>query len=210
MGVHWKDWCWSWNSNTLATSFGNSLMKSWLIGKDPDAGKDWGQEKGMTEDEIVGWRHWLNGHGFWWTPGVGDGQGGLACCNSWGYKEMDMTELLNWTEIGRERDQEEKHLYILLGALLDVLKNIFGLQRVFCFLVFFLSLQVKQSFVKAVSSLSNWMILNKPLISLGPHLKNGDYINSYFCFMMLVRGSKWDKAMKNYFKLHIIVRLILI
>ena len=73
--------------------------KSWLIWKDPDAGKDWGQEeKGMTDDEMVGWHHRLNGHGFGWTLGVGDGQGGLACCSSWGYKELDMTERLNWTE----------------------------------------------------------------------------------------------------------------
>ena len=55
-------------------------------------------EKGMTEDEMVGWHHWLNGHGFGWTPGVGDGQGGLACCDSWGCKESDTTERLNWTE----------------------------------------------------------------------------------------------------------------
>ena len=67
--------------------------KNWLIWKDPDAGKDWGQEeKGMTEDEMVGWYHWLNGHGFGWTPGVGDGQGSLACCSSWGLKESDTTE----------------------------------------------------------------------------------------------------------------------
>ena len=73
--------------------------KSWLIGKDLDAGKDWGQEeKGTTEDEMVGWRHWLNGHGFGWTLGVGDGQGGLVCCDSWGHKESDMTEQLNWTD----------------------------------------------------------------------------------------------------------------
>ena len=73
--------------------------KSWLIRKDPDAGKDWGQEeKGMTEDEMVGWHHWLNGHEFGWTLGVGDGQGGLACCSSWGHKESDTTERLNWTE----------------------------------------------------------------------------------------------------------------
>ena len=72
--------------------------KSWLIGKDPDAGKDWGQETGTTEDEMVGWHHWLNGHGFGWTAGVGDGQGGLACCHSWGRKESDTTEQLNWTE----------------------------------------------------------------------------------------------------------------
>ena len=75
-------------------------VKNWLIGKDPDAGKDWGQEeKGTTEDEMVGWHHRHNGHGFGWTPGVGDGQGGLACCNSWGCKESDTTEQLNWTEL---------------------------------------------------------------------------------------------------------------
>ena len=79
--------------------FGHLITKSWLIWKDPDAGKDWGQEeKGMTEDEMVRWHHWLNGHGFEWTPGVGDEQGGLACCGSWGHKESDMTEWLNWTE----------------------------------------------------------------------------------------------------------------
>ena len=74
--------------------------ESWLIWKDPDAEKDWGQEeKGMTEDEMVGWHLRLNGHGFGWTLGVGDGQGGLVCCSSWGHKESDTTEQLNWTEI---------------------------------------------------------------------------------------------------------------
>ena len=74
-------------------------VKSWLIWKDPDAGKDWGQEeKGMIEDEMVGWHHWLNGDEFGKTLGVDYGQGGLACCNSWGHKESDMTEWLNWTE----------------------------------------------------------------------------------------------------------------
>ena len=73
--------------------------KSWLIWKDPDAGKDWGQEKGTTEDEMVGWHHRLNGHGFGWTPGVGDGQGGLVCCSSQGRKESDTTEQVNWTEL---------------------------------------------------------------------------------------------------------------
>ena len=72
--------------------------KSWLIGKDPDAGKDWGQEeKGMTEDEMAGWHHRHNGHGFGWTPGVGDGQEVLACHSSWGHKESDTTVRLNWT-----------------------------------------------------------------------------------------------------------------
>ena len=74
--------------------------KSWLIWEDPDAGKDWRQEeKGMTEDEMVGWHHRLNGHESEWIPGVGDGQGGLACCDSWGRKESDMTERLDWTEL---------------------------------------------------------------------------------------------------------------
>ena len=74
--------------------------KSWLIGKDPDAGRDWGQEKkGTTEDEMAGWHHWLDGCEFGWTLGVGDGQGGLAWCDSWGHKESDMTERLNWTEM---------------------------------------------------------------------------------------------------------------
>ena len=74
--------------------------KSWLIGKNSDAGTVWGQEeKGTTEDEMAGWHHQLDGHEFEWTPGVGDGQGGLACCDSWGCKESDMTEWLNWTEL---------------------------------------------------------------------------------------------------------------
>ena len=73
--------------------------KSWLIGKDADAGRDWGQEEKRTaEDEMAGWHHWLNGREFEWTPVVGDGQGGLACCDSWGRKESDTTERLNWTD----------------------------------------------------------------------------------------------------------------
>ena len=74
-------------------------VKIWLIGKDSDAGRDWGQEeKRMTEDEMAGCHHWLDGHESEWTPGVGDGQGGLACCDSWGRKELDTTEWLNWTD----------------------------------------------------------------------------------------------------------------
>ena len=73
--------------------------KSWLIGKDSDAGRDWRQEeKGATEHEMAGWHHQPDGREFEWTPGVGDGQGGLACCDSWGRKDLDMTERLNWTE----------------------------------------------------------------------------------------------------------------
>ena len=74
-------------------------VKSWPIWKDPDARKDWRwEEKETTEDEMVGWRHWLDGRESEWTPGVGDGRGGLACCDSWGCKESDTTERLNWTE----------------------------------------------------------------------------------------------------------------
>ena len=74
-------------------------VKNWLVGKDPDARKDCRQEeKGMREDEMVGWHHRLNGHGFGWTSGVGDGQGGLACYSPWGLKESDKKERLNWTE----------------------------------------------------------------------------------------------------------------
>ena len=74
--------------------------KNWLIWKDSEAGKDWRwEEKGIIEDEMVGWHHWLNGHEFEETPGVGEGQGGLACCSSRGCKESDTTEQLNWTEL---------------------------------------------------------------------------------------------------------------
>ena len=82
-------------SNLKLQYFGH-LMPKRLIGKDPDAGRDWGQEeKGTTEDEMAGWHHLFDGHGFGETSGVGDGQGGLACCDSWGSKESDTTERLN-------------------------------------------------------------------------------------------------------------------
>ena len=85
-------------------------VKNWLIGKDPDAGKDWGQEeKGTTENEMVGWHHQLDGHESGWTLGVGDGQGGLVCCGSWGCKESDMTERLNWTELNKYRERCSFH-----------------------------------------------------------------------------------------------------
>ena len=112
--------------------------KSWLIGKDPDAGKDWGQEeKGTTEDEMVGWYHRLSGHGFGWTLGVGDGQGGLACCSSWGCKELDMTEQLNWSRGGgrlggwgererereRVREKETKSITVTKLPIYSLVKN---------------------------------------------------------------------------------------
>ena len=82
----------------LKLQYFGHLMQRINIGKDLDAGKDWRQEeKGRTENEMVGWHHRLNGHEFEQTLGVGDGQGSLACCSPWGHKELDMTEQLNWT-----------------------------------------------------------------------------------------------------------------
>ena len=72
----------------------DSLEKTLILGAIEE-----GEEKGTTEDEMVGWHHWLDGHEFRWTPGVGDGQGGLAFCGSWGHKDSDTTEQLNWTEL---------------------------------------------------------------------------------------------------------------
>ena len=110
-----------------------SHVKSWLIGKDPNAGRDCGQqEKRTTEDEMAGWHHWLDGHEFKYTSGVGE-QETLACCNSWGRKELDMTERLNWTELkaldhpqGKESDTNE-WLNWLTDRLTDWLKALPGL-----------------------------------------------------------------------------------
>ena len=93
LNIH-GDWFWSWNANTLATW----CKELTHLGKDPDAGKDWGQEeKGTTEDEMVGWHHWLKGHEFEQALGVGDGQGSLACYSPWSCKDLDTTEL-NWID----------------------------------------------------------------------------------------------------------------
>ena len=106
-------------------------VKSWLIGKDSDAGRDWGQEeKGTTEDEMAGWDHWLDGREFEWTPGVGDGQGGLACCDSSGCKELDTTEWLNWTEL----NWRWLHFKILMGVSLSFASWSFLIKPV-CFLL---------------------------------------------------------------------------
>ena len=121
------DQCWMFIAGTDAEAETPILWlpdtKNGLIGKDPDAGKDWRQkEKGMTEDEMVGWHHWLNGHGFGWTPGVGDGQGSLACCSPWGCKESDMSERLNWLVKTRplepDRLEGEFHMCHLLTGWL--------------------------------------------------------------------------------------------
>ena len=79
-------------------------VKNCLVRKDPDAGKNWRQEeKGATEDGMLGWHHWLKGHEFDQAPGVDDGQGSLACCSPWGHKESDLTEWLTWTEIVEQK-----------------------------------------------------------------------------------------------------------
>ena len=93
LNIHWKDWCWSWNSNTLATWCEEATH--W---KRPDAGKDWGQEeKGTTEDDMAGWHHWLDGHEFDQAPGVGDRQGSLVFCSPWGRRVgHDWVTELNW------------------------------------------------------------------------------------------------------------------
>ena len=111
LDVHWKgvhcSLSWVFIGRTVDEAetpiFWPPDAKSWLIWKDPDVGKDWRQEeKETTEDEMIRWHHWLNGHGFEWTLGVGDGQEGLVCCCSWGRQESDMTEWLNWTELSFE------------------------------------------------------------------------------------------------------------
>ena len=92
LNVHWEDWCWSWSSNTLATWW--EELTHWK--------RPWcwerlkARDKGTTENEMVGWHHQLDGHEFEHAPGVGDGQGSLACCHPWGHKKSDMTERMNW------------------------------------------------------------------------------------------------------------------
>ena len=104
--------------------------KSWLTGKDLDAGKDWRQEKKrMTEDKTVGWHHRLDGHEFEWTPGVGDGQGSLAFCSPWDFKELDMIEWLNWTELNLEKIA--RVLEPVLVLLLNLASHLFFLRFLF-------------------------------------------------------------------------------
>ena len=102
--VHSKDQSWVFFGRNDAKAETPVLWpphgKSWLIGKVSEAGRDWGQEeKGTIKDEMAGWHHWLDGRESEWTPGDGDGQGGLACYDSWGRRESDTTEQLNWTEL---------------------------------------------------------------------------------------------------------------
>ena len=95
LNIHWKNWCWSWSSNTLTIWY-----KELTYWKDSDAGKDWRQEeKGTTEDKMIRWHHRLNGHEFEQASGVGDGQGSLACCSPWGHRvRHDWATELNWKQ----------------------------------------------------------------------------------------------------------------
>ena len=103
--------------------------KSWLAGKHPDAGKDWGQEeKGMTEDEMVGWHHWLDEHEFDQAPGVADGQGSLVCFSPWGCKESYMTELLtelNWMN-KKEINKQTKRIYWAVISTVNKINSALG------------------------------------------------------------------------------------
>ena len=108
LNIHWRT-----DAEAEAPILWPPDAKNWLIRKDPDTGKDWRQkEKGAIEDEMVRWHHRLDGHEFKQAPGVGDGQGSLVCCGPWGYKELDMTERLNWTELNW-RCSEESYLRFL-------------------------------------------------------------------------------------------------
>ena len=104
-------WIFIWRTDAEAEDsiFWPPDVKNWLVWKDPDAGKDWRQEeKGMTEDEMVGWHHQLNGHKFVQALGAGDRQGSLACCSPWGHKKSDMTEWLNWIELNSRKSESSQ------------------------------------------------------------------------------------------------------
>ena len=118
LNIHRNNWYWGWSSNTLATWY-----EGWLIGKDPDAVEDWRQEeKGMTEDEMAGWHHWLDRHEFESTLEVGDGQGGPECCSPWGCKELDTTESLNNSSEERGWEQMQEGSLAGGGAAQDPLQ----------------------------------------------------------------------------------------
>ena len=104
----------------------DSLEKTRLIRKDPDARKDWRRERGTTEDEMVGWHHRLNGHEFELTPGDREGQGSLACCSPWGHKQSDMTEQLNWTELRWRKEKLWTLSWVLFFFFSPVIQPKFG------------------------------------------------------------------------------------
>ena len=120
--VHSKDqpWDFFWKNDAKAETpvLWPLHAKTGLIGKDSDAGRDWGQEEtGMTEDEMAGWHRRLDGREFEWTLGDGDGQGGLACCNSWGSKESDTTEQLNWIDALKTSSHLKYRIQLLLNNM---------------------------------------------------------------------------------------------
>ena len=123
LNIHWKDWCWSWSSNTLATWY-----------EDLDAGKVWRQEKGPTEDEVVGWHHRLNRHEFEQVPGHGEGEGSLVCCSPWSLKESDMTERLIATATRLLKNVENNLLFSIMsldGDLESIMACWLSLSQVF-------------------------------------------------------------------------------
>ena len=121
-------------------------MKNWLLRKNPDAGKDWRQEeKGSTEDEMVGWHHWLNGQEFKQTPAVGDGQGSLACCSPWGHKELDT--MSDWT------DNTWITFELVLGAFVLKVRDIrkgymIEASPQWCFVTFLWSIKLEKAKIK--------------------------------------------------------------
>ena len=114
LSVHWKDWCWSWNANIFATWCEEltQLKRPWCWERLKAGGE------GLTEDKIVGWHYWLNGHGFGWTLGVGDGQGGLACCSSWVRRVGH-----NWaTELNSSLQPRCETRHCILSSILKIRK----------------------------------------------------------------------------------------
>ena len=131
LNIHCKDWCWNWSSNTLATC----KKKSQLIGKDSDTRKDLKQEKGMKEDEIFGWHHWLNRPEFEQTLGDSKGQGSLVCCSLWGGKESDTTWRLNSNNLPFEWPTKENSRPNILEMLVLIQWKIKLKQSKLCILI---------------------------------------------------------------------------
>ena len=102
--------------------FGHLIWRADSFEKTLMLGKIEGRRRGATEDEVVGWHHWLSGHGFGWTLGVGNGQGSLAFCSSWGHKELDTTEWLNWTELNWIKYRGKTNIYLVLSMYWVLLK----------------------------------------------------------------------------------------
>ena len=145
--------------------------KNWLIRKDLDVGKDWRQEdKGTTEDDMLGWHHWLDGHEFEQVWGVGDGQESLACCSPWCHKELDMTEWLNWTDNYCFREN------IRVGVVEGLLK--FNINRYF----------------QLVSKKTSIVSTNRKWTNLSIHLPS----HKYFVSNLMNGGKKWFLMIVSY------------